>query len=187
MKKVFLIHGYKGEPNGGWRPWIMMELGKREFWACAPQLPMAEGPKINEWLKELVRQVGMPNDDIFIIGHSLGATTTLRYLESLPIGGGIGGVILVSGPIRKLPQEKYRPIDNFFETEFDFDYIKKVCKNFYVIHGDNDESVPIAHAKELSEKLSCELFVVKNGSHLSGGDGWHQLPQALEVILKMLI
>ena len=29
MKKVFIIQGFRGAPNGGWKPWLMVELEKQ--------------------------------------------------------------------------------------------------------------------------------------------------------------
>jgi len=30
-KRVFLIHGWEGSPEEGWRPWLKKELEKRGF------------------------------------------------------------------------------------------------------------------------------------------------------------
>jgi predicted alpha/beta hydrolase family esterase len=77
-------------------------------------------------------------------------------------------------------------LEHFINTSFDFEHIKKVCKNFVVIHGDNDDKVPFSHAEELSKNLNCKLVSVPNGGHLGGSDGWRQLPQALEAINEMM-
>lgn len=180
MKKVFLIHGYKGEPNGGWRPWLMGELARLDVWACALSLPMNDGyPKKEEWVKEMERIIGDPNEDIFLVGHSLGVPTILRYLENLPINNHIGGAVLVSGPIHVLDLDKYRPIDNFIEKSFDFQHIKKVCKNFKVIHAKDDPNVPFSHAEDLSRDLACELVALSQGGHLNGSSGYYELPEVL--------
>jgi len=44
MKKVFIIHGFEGEPNGGWRPWLMRELAKFDVYASALPMPTPEKP-----------------------------------------------------------------------------------------------------------------------------------------------
>jgi len=184
MKKVFLIHGYGGEPNGGWRPWLMGELAKESIWACALAMPMVDiKPIKDEWVRELSRSIGSPNEEVFIVGHSLGVPAVLRYVESLPKGSVLGGLILASGFTHALEKDKYRALDNFVDKPFDFEHIKNVCKKFSVIHGDNDTAVPFAEAEELSSNLSCELISVPNGAHLS--DGCYELPQALEALKKM--
>lgn len=190
MKKVFMVHGFMGEPNGGWRPWLMGELYKDSIYACALSMPSPNNPIKNEWVKTIQDVVDLENDEVFLVGHSLGTPAILRYLESVPEGHSIAGAVLVSGATSKLevdnPESKIRRIDNFFETPFDFDHIKKVCKKFAVIHGDNDEKVPFSHAEKLSNALDCELISVKNGGHLNSQAGWDKLPQVLEVLQKMI-
>ena len=44
MKKVFIVHGFEGEPNGGWRPWLMGELAKKDIYACALPMPIPSSP-----------------------------------------------------------------------------------------------------------------------------------------------
>ncbi len=184
MKKVFLIHGFKGTPNGGWRPWLMAELEKQDIYACALSMPTPDTPICTEWVEEIARHVARnPNDEIYLVGHSLGVPAVLHYLESSQ-DGPISGAVLVSGPSEKTSSSK---IDNFFAKDLDFNKIKSKCKKFTIIHGDNDPKVPLANAKFLSEKLNGDLVIVKNGGHLTGSSGWFTLPQCLEALNKMVI
>ena len=73
MKKVFIIHGFEGSPNGGWRPWLMGELEKHDIYACALSMPNPENPVCPEWIAEISRHVDQNNnDEVYLIGHSLG-------------------------------------------------------------------------------------------------------------------
>ena len=183
MKKVFLIHGFQGSPNGGWRAWLMTELGKQDIYTCALSMPDPENPVCAEWVEEISRHVEKNKDnEIYLIGHSLGASAILRYLESTQANT-IYGAILVSSPSEK---NQNRKIDNFLNKEFDFEKIKLHCKMFSIIHGDNDPSVPINNAKFLSEKLNGDLIIIKNGGHLNGSAGWLSLPQCLEALTKII-
>lgn len=186
VKKVFLIHGYGGEPNGGWRPWLLGKLAHLDIWSCAPAMPMAGNPKKDEWVKEISRQVGNPDENIFLVGHSLGVPALLRYIESLPEGSKIGGMVLVSGIINVIEgKERYESINHFYDHPFNFERIKSICSNFTVIHGDNDSAVPFSDAEQLSKELNCELVSIKNGGHLNGSSGWYELPEALSTLEKM--
>lgn len=186
MKKVFMIHGFMGEPNGGWRPWLMSELAQNDIWACALPMPTPDNPIKDEWIQTIKDAVKIPTDEIFLIGHSLGVPAILHYLESLPDGVKIGGAVLVSGPVFKIPNNKYDLVNKFLENSFNFDYIKKTCNNFVIIQGDDDPNVPITDAEYLSKNLSCNLILVPNGKHLNGSAGIYKLPQALESLLKMI-
>lgn len=183
MNKVFLIHGFQGSPNGGWRPWLMAELEKQDVYACALSMPDPENPVCAEWVEEISRHIERnKNDKIYLVGHSLGAPAILRYLES-PQANVISGAILVSPPSEK---NQNRKIDSFLDKEFDFEKIKLHCKTFSIIHGDNDPNVPLDNAKFLSEKLNGDLIIIENGGHLNGSAGWLKLPQCLEAITKMV-
>jgi len=183
MKKVFIIHGFQGSPNGGWRPWLMAELEKLDIYACALPMPNPENPSCEDWVSHIALAIKNNSDDeIFLVGHSLGSPAILRYLESNSAQQ-ISGSVLVSGPSEKNDNRK---IDSFLDHDFDFEKIKAKCKSFTVIHGDNDPLVPLDNAKFLSQNLSCELVVVENGGHLNGRSGWLQLPQCLESLNKMM-
>lgn len=186
MKKVFIIHGFMGAPNGGWRPWLMEEFAKNDIYACALPMPAPDNPIKSEWVKTINEAVGIPTEKIFLVGHSLGVPAILRYLESLDKDSKIGGVVLVSGPVFKIEKEGYEQVNTFLDVAFDFDHIKNACKNFVIIHGDNDENVPFSDGEELAKKLTCDLISIHNGGHLNGASGCYKLPQALESLLKMI-
>ena len=182
MKKVLLVHGFEGSPNGGWRPWLMAELEKQDIYACALPMPNPAEPICEEWVGELERYVDAnSNDEIYLVGHSLGTPAILRYLE-LPNAPKISGAVLVSGPIDIVLNKK---ISSFLDKEFDFKTIKTKADKFCVIHGDNDPNVPLDNAEKLAKELECELIVVKNGGHLNGSIGWTKLPHALEALNRM--
>src|SRR3989344_7039050 len=98
MKMVFIVHGFGGWPSGGWRPWLMTELDKLEIYACALSMPNSQNPVCSEWIKEIERHVEINKDqEIYLVGHSLGVTAILRYLEAKQTGHPIAGAVLVSG------------------------------------------------------------------------------------------
>jgi uncharacterized protein len=183
MKKIFIIHGFEGSPNGGWRPWLMWELEKYNIYACALSMPSPENPVCSEWVAEISRHIEQnKNDELYLVGHSLGWPTILRYLETASATN-ISGVVLVSSPSEKNNNSK---IDSFLKGEFDFEKIKSHCPVFQVIHGDNDPLVPLENARFLSEKLGCAVITVKNGWHLNGSAGWFTLPQCLESLMHIM-
>lgn len=186
MKKVFIIHGYGGEPNGGWRPWLMGKLARLDVWACALAMPMPDFPKKEDWVKEISRAVGEPTEDTFLVGHSLGVPALLNYVESLPEGSKIGGLVLVSGIINViLEKDRYTQINHFYDRPFDFEKIKSICGKCVVIHGDDDQNVPFNQAEDLSKNLSCKLIPIPHGGHLNDSSGWYELPKALESLQGM--
>ncbi|MFA5932187.1 MAG: alpha/beta hydrolase [Candidatus Paceibacterota bacterium] len=185
MKKIFMVHGFQGSPNGGWRPWLMGKLADEDIYACALPMPNPEKPNREEWVKTITNAVGVPNEEIFLVGHSLGVPAILRYLETLKRDQKIGGAVLVSGPAFEIKKDDHKDVNKFINKSFDFKHIKEVCKKFVVIHGDNDTQVPFSDAEFLSENLYCPLVSIPNGGHLNGGSGWRELPKLLESLEKM--
>ena len=184
MKKVFIIHGFEGSPNGGWRPWLMAELEKQDIYACALSMPDPEHPIPAEWVAEIARHVERnKRDKIYLVGHSLGVPAILRYLEAMPKSHAVSGAVLVSGPCEKGDNEKIAP---FFATPFDLTTIKSRVRTFVIIHGGDDTVVPLDNAKTLSKELHAELIVIPKGGHLNGSSGWYSLPACLEALMKMV-
>ncbi len=184
--KVILIHGFGGKPNGGWRPWLMGELGKHlDVFAVSLAMPNPDTPKKKDWVHVIQKEVASPDMGTVLVGHSLGVPAILRYLETLPKGKKILGAVLVSGPVHSPEGKEYSVIKNFFTGGFDFKKIRSSCANFVIIHGDNDAVVSMSEAYELSGELNAPIHAIKNGGHLNGSSGWYELPQAFAEIKKM--
>ncbi len=183
MKKVFIVHGFEGSPNGGWRPWLMEELEKQDVYACALAMPNPNDPMPSEWVKEIKRHVeGNPRDQIYLVGHSLGVPAILRYLEKANVKN-VKGIVLVSGPFLKATRKR---INRFFTKSFDVKAVRSRVKKVTVIHGDNDPFVPLEQGEMLAQELGGNLVTIKNGGHLNGSAGWLTLPACLDALLKMM-
>ena len=182
MKRVFVIHGWEGYQEEGWRPWIKKELEKRGFEVFVPAMPNTMHPKMDEWLNYLIKIVGTPDEDCYFVGHSLGCITILRYLETLKEGQKIGGVVFTAGFTSNLGLDE---IGSFFKDPINWEKISSHCKKFIAIHSDNDPYVSLHYGKIFKEKLNAEVIVEHNMGHFSGDDGIMFLPIALESVLKI--
>lgn len=184
MKKVYLIHGFEGSPNGGWRPYIMRELEKQDIYACALPMPSPSLPILSEWLFEVERCVEKDKEDeVYLVGHSLGGTTILRYLEKFDHKN-IKGIISVSAPC--VCKKESSRISEFLKDDFNWDVIKSKINKVVIIHRDDDPFVPLSDAEEIKERLNGKLIIIKNGKHLNGSAGFFELPELLEEIMNMI-
>jgi predicted alpha/beta hydrolase family esterase len=184
-KKVFLIHGFEGTPNGGWRPYIMGELEKKDIYAFSLSMPSPESPKLNEWLDEIEQHINKnSNDDIYLVGHSLGGTALLRYFEK-DSSLNVKGVVFVSTPCHQNANEK---IKEFLSDSFNWEKIKNNThgKKIRVIHGDNDPYVPVSDAQNIINELGGELIIIPNGKHLNGSSGYTELPELISILNLMI-
>lgn len=162
----------------------MSELKKLDVYACALAMPTPDNPICSEWVEEISRHVEWSqNDDVYLVGHSLGSPAILRYLELAPSGHKVDGAVLVSGHSEKNDNEK---LNNFLETPFDLEKIKSKVEKLVIIHSDNDPFVSLHNAVTLSKGLEAKLLVIPNGGHFTGRGGWRTFPQCLEVLKEMM-
>lgn len=191
MKKVFIVHGFGGIPNGGWIPWLMKELAKDSIYACALPMPDSKKPTVLKWIEEISHAVNnSPDDEIFLVGHSLGATAVLKYLEEYSQNKQIKRAVLVSGLISPLdpqnPESNYRAIDSFVEPEINFEKIKDKAEEFLVLHSVDDPAVPFCHAEKISKNLNCKLLKVDGRKHffILTDPICYEIPELLELITR---
>ena len=181
-KRVFIIHGWEGNPDHGWYPWLKKGLEGKGFEVHVPAMPDTEKPEFGAWLEHLTRTVGEPDGDCCFVGHSLGCITILRYLESLKRDQKVGGVVFVGGYVSHLG---YEELGSFFRTFVDWEKIKQHCGRFVAIHSDNDPYVSLHYGDLFKENLGAEVIVKHGMKHFSGDDGIKELPDALEAVLKI--
>lgn len=181
-KRLIIVHGWKGSPEGGWLPWLKAEMEKADWQVQVPAMPNAAEPKLVEWLPFLKQIAGQVDGNTFMIGHSLGCITILRFLESLAKEEQIGGAILVAGFDNPL---KYKELRNFFQEPINWRQIKTKCKRFVSIHSDDDPYVPIENSIKFKEYLAAKAIRVSGFRHFSGDDGIFSLPIVRQELLKI--
>jgi|GEM_PF-432861 predicted alpha/beta hydrolase family esterase len=192
MKRVFIIHGFGGVPDGGWFPWLLGELAEKNIPAVSLTMPHTNEPIVSEWVETIAKNVSEIQDEVILVGHSLGVPAVLRYLETLPTNKRIYAVVLVSGFIMPLQPENresdFRKIDVFVDPAIDLENVRAKIDSATVIHGRLDTIVPFSHAEIISKGLGAELVEVKQGDHFSQKTEpiCRALPQALEAIVSLL-
>lgn len=184
MKHALIVHGYKGNPGTNWKPWLRQELEKQSFKVDVPEMPDANDPTALVWARTLAEAVHEPTKDTYLIGHSLGCITILRYLESLSEGQSVGGCILVAGFGGKF--QKYNGgHDSFFDHELDWQRIKEHCSNFVVIHSDDDTNVEFEQSELLKRSLNAKAISLHGMGHFGSADGVFEVPIVRDELLAL--
>lgn len=190
MKRVFIIHGWGGAPDEGVFPWLKKELQKRGFEVFNPAMPNPLEPRIDEWVPFLAKQVDGPDEDTYLVGHSIGVQAILRYVASLPEESSIGGTVFLAGWLN-LTDAAYEDDEDreigrpWRETPIDWANAKKHVGKVVAIFSDNDPAVPLSDKDIFREKLSAEIIVEHDKEHFSGSTGIKELPSILGAVLKM--
>jgi len=184
MNRAVIIHGWEGNTEEGWMPWLKDELVDRGWNVQVPQMPNALLPKLNEWLETLRLVVNEPSQQVFLIGHSLGCYTILKYLEQLPKKAKIGGVVMVAGFAGNL-KHNIPVLTKFYESGLDWEKVKSHCSNFVAIGSGRDDYVHIQSLDEFENNLDAKTIINNDWEHFSGVEGIKELPDVLNAVLGM--
>lgn len=189
-KRVFIIHGWGGNPEEGWFPWLKQQLVDKGFEVIVPKLLDADKPRIEKWIPALAKVVGAADEDTYFVGHSSGCQAILRFLETLGRRAKIGGAVFVAGYISSLTglesESEWPNIKKYWlGTPIDFEKINSHLSKSIAIFSDNDPYVPLDNQNDFREKLGSEIIVEHNMGHFSGDEGVTKLPIALESVLKI--
>lgn len=186
MKRAFIVHCWGGSANYAWYPWLKSELKKLGYEVTVLDMPDSEEPILSKWLPFLQDAIGTPDEELLLVGHSLGNATIMRYLETLNGNQQVGKVIMVAGFTDQLG---FKELENFFDTRFDFDKIKSRSKHgFVVIQSDDDPFVSGQYGTRFTQELGAKLIIKHGAGHMSGAvdavDTCTELPEIIDV-LKM--
>lgn len=189
MKRVFIVHGWDGHPEEGWFPWLKKELEAKGFEVFVPELPDAESPRITKWVAKLAKTVGMPDKDTYFVGHSIGCKAIAHYLETLPAGARVGGVVFVAGFFKKLTNLEDDPATQetatlWLEAPLDLEKVKSHLLKSVAIFSDDDPYVPLENQNDFRDQLGAEIIIEHKQGHFSGSTGTTELPIALQSVLK---
>lgn len=188
-KRVFIIHGWEGSPENCWFPWLKAKLESRGFSVMIPLMPSPEAPEIKSWAGHLRNEVGEPDENTYFVGHSIGCQTILRYIEQLPQGTKIGGIVCVAGffNLQGLETEEEKELAKpWLETKIDFEKIKTHTNKITAIFSDNDPFVGLEN-KELFEKyLGAKTIIEHNKGHFDDAAEIKELPVVLKELLEII-
>lgn len=179
--KAIIFHGTLGSPEGNWFPWLQSTLTNEGWNVEIPSLPTPKNQSLDSWTTIVKNQVSNLNNIDLLIGHSLGATFILRLLESNLIQP--QQTILVSALIDKINNAEYDSLNaSFITLPYQWDMIKKSCKEITILHGSDDPYVPLEQPETIAKNLNIPLHTIKNGGHLNTESGYTEFPDILPYI-----
>ncbi|MBW3015579.1 alpha/beta hydrolase [Candidatus Woesearchaeota archaeon] len=188
MKKVIMIHGWDGYPENCWFPWLKRGLESRGFEVIVPAMPDPSIPMPEPWVEKIKEAVGEPDEDTFLVGHSIGCMAIMKYLESIDVK--IGGAILVAGWLtltnyEERDEEEKHVVEDWTKKELGYDKIKMNAREFIAIFSDDDPEVPLDNSKVFKDKLGAKIIIEKGKGHFSDDAGVKELPVVLNELLDI--
>ncbi len=187
MKRAFIIHGWGGNPNEGWLPWLKDELEADGFKVTVPAMPDTDRPTIDAWVSHLAREVGIVDSNTFFIGHSIGCQAIMRFAERLPEGQNAGGAVFVAPFFTLTLAENEDPLiaEPWLSTHIEDNKVQEHLPTVTCIFSDNDDWVPMENEKMFRERLQAYALELQGKGHFSGSDGINELLEALDEIRQM--
>lgn len=136
------------ERSSGLVTYLQDELGT-DYDVLYPKMPNPKQPRYASWKNQLKKELSFLDDEMIIIGHSLGGSVLLKYLSEEKFKKNIVGLFLVAVPfwgIKNWEIDEYVLQDNFTAK---IPFIPKV----YLYHSQDDEAVPFTHMEHYLKKL----------------------------------
>lgn len=188
MKRVIIVHGWGGNPQNNWFPWLKNELTKRGFEVLVPQLPDTDNPRMQNWVPALSDVVGKADQNTYLVSHSLGCQVIARYIEGLPENTEIGGVVFVAGffkTLTGLDEEDRETEKHWLDAPIDLRAVKKHLIHSVAIFSDNDPFVPLENQDDFRDALGSEVIIEHAMGHFNDAGGTKELPIVLQKILEL--
>lgn len=183
MRKIFLIHGWDGNPSSEpWFSWLSEECDNRNIEIIIPEMPNTSHPKINEWVGKLDEIVN--GGDIYFVGHSIGCQAIMRYLEKT--GKNISGIVFVApwmhldeNTIEEEGQESIDIAKPWVETPINFEKVKICADKILAIFSNDDPFVPVSEIDLFRNELGAEIIVKDSEGHFNDTE---EINEIFEVI-----
>lgn len=163
--KILFIHGYTASSKADFYPALSVLLDKAHIDYAIPDLPGEKYPHAHIWLEKLHESIKNSTKPLIIVGHSLGTRTALLYIEKyLPK---VKHLFLIAAFANRLENAKRRDevYSDFFENMVDVTKIKSVVEHSYVLHSNDDHSIPIEQGREIAHELDAEIIVSTDRDH----------------------
>jgi len=164
-----ILHGIGGHAGIHWQQWLNENLRDDGHSVIMPELPTSDHPIRNEWLETVNESLsGVDLSNLVIVGHSLGVTTALDFIEQS--SESIYGLVSVSGFANDYSSE----LNSYFlkQKVIDFSLILPKIKHSLVIYGDDDPYVTQTALNEVAVGLNVGAHIIKNGGHLNTDSGF---------------
>lgn len=155
----------------GWYPIVAKELQNERYEVHVPHMPGGDDPKPEDWIATMHEIIGKPDEQTYLIGHSLGPTAILRYLEQLKPGETIGGALFVAGGFHYTPENEPENLseDPWYGRLPDFSKIKPHLSKSVAMFSDDDPLIVLSDKNIFEKELASDIRVYAKQGHFIEG------------------
>ncbi|GAB3938846.1 alpha/beta fold hydrolase [Larkinella terrae] len=181
-KQVLFIHsagpqrGHAG--SGDLAAYLKKRLGPR-FRVICPEMPDPENPSYESWKVQLDHELLAVENQVILVGHSLGGSVLLKYLFEENLQKTVAGLCIVAAPFwgKKGWKSKEFALPNKPSK-------RSSLPRIFLFHGSDDEVVPVDHLSYYAEVLPfASVWRLANVGHLFT-NGSPELVAAIKKLAK---
>ncbi|NCN11989.1 hypothetical protein GW937_01555 [Candidatus Kaiserbacteria bacterium] len=168
------------EPIKKWTGMFHEDLGE-SFEVFMPSMPNSQNAKYEEWKIWFERYFKYLQDEVILVGWSLGGYFLVKYLLENKTPFTITALLLLAAPFENDDFGGEDGGDFAFDTQRIATLAEKTAK-IYILHSKDDPIVPYVHAERYKEMLSqAELVTFTDRNHFLVG----QFPELLQIIRQI--
>lgn len=202
--KFVIFHGSFGSPDENWFPELKEKLELLGQVVIVPEFPIEDKKEIEKkgkdfkpqkqtldnWTNVFKNQVLTkikPNEKLCFVGHSLSPVFILHLVDKFNIQ--LDSAIFVAPFMEALKDELWQfnlVNSSFYESDFDFEKLKKLIPISYTLYSSNDPYVPENLSKDFAEKLNSSLIYVTRAGHMSSSVNLNEFPLVYELCKSRL-
>ncbi len=139
--------------------YLSYELGKY-FDIISPRMPLRENAKYEEWKINFERFFILLEDNVILIGYSLGGIFLAKYLSENKFPKYILSVFLIAPPFGEGLSDHL--MYGGFILGKELSKLDSCSKNLYLLFSEDDDIVPIVNRDAYEEKLNNAKFFTYN-------------------------
>jgi uncharacterized protein len=123
----------------------------KNFQVIKPQMPLKENARYEDWKIHFERHIPFLNNNIILIGSSLGGIFLAKYLSENKFPKKIKAVYLIAPPYDNTLSEE--DLTNGFRLKKDLSLLEKNTGKLILLFSKTDDVVPVGHADKYRKKL----------------------------------
>jgi len=161
-----------------WKDSLQDKLGDG-FDVIQMQMPNKLNSKYKEWKIYFDKYATLFNNEVILIGHSLGGIFLAKYLSENKFPKKITAAFLLSAPYEDKGMKESL---GDFNLPGNLDNFSKQSDKILIYQSEDDTIVPVEHSRKYKRQLpNSELILLKNRGHLNQ----LEFPEIIEDIKKL--
>lgn len=139
-----------------WKAFLQDKLGG-SFDVFQPKMPNSTNAQYEEWKVWFERIASLLNENVILVGHSLGGLFLAKYLSENIFAKKIKGLFLIAAPYDTTEMDESL---GSFEITHSLGNIQSQTSTIYLYYSKDDVVVPFIHSRLYKDKISTAIVRV---------------------------